>query len=133
MQDWRMRLLLDTSVLIDALRSRRARRRWLAELLRSGHSLETSALNVAEVYAGMRPEEEEPTQAFLEALLCHPITASAGEKAGRLKNQWLRKGRTLTLADTIVAAVAIEQECVLVTDNRRDFPMAEVRVYDLPE
>jgi predicted nucleic acid-binding protein len=128
-----MRLLLDTSVLIDALRSRRARRRWLAELLRAGHSLETSALNVAEVYAGMRPEEEGPTKAFLGALLCHSITPSAGEKAGQLKSQWARRGRTLALADTLVAAVAIGQECVLVTDNRRDFPMAEVRLYEMPE
>ena len=61
-----MRLLLDTSVLIDALRARRERRSWLAELVRAGHSLETSALNVAEVYAGMRPAEEEQTKAFLD-------------------------------------------------------------------
>jgi predicted nucleic acid-binding protein len=128
-----MRLLLDTSVLIDALRARRERRAWLADQLRSGHSLETSALNVAEVYAGMRPEEEMQTKAFLGALFCHPITASAGEKAGRLKNQWARKGRTLTLADTMVAAVAIEQDCALVTDNRKDFPMSEMRSYGLPE
>jgi predicted nucleic acid-binding protein len=123
-----MRLLLDTSVLIDALRARRARRAWLAELVRAGHSLETSALNVAEVYAGMRPEEEVRTKAFLGALLCHSITAGAAETAGRLKNQWARKGRTLTLADTMVAAVAMEQGCVLVTENRKDFPMPEVRL-----
>lgn len=128
-----MRMLLDTSVLIDALRSRRARRAWLAETVRSGHSLETSAWNVAEVYAGMRPDEEERTKAFLGALLCHPVTATAGERAGRLKNQWARRGRTLTLADTIVAAVAIEQGCVLVTDNRKDFPMPEVRLHEMPE
>lgn len=128
-----MRLLLDTSVLIDALRARKERRAWLAEQLLSGHSLETSALNVAEVYAGMRPEEETGTKVFLGALLCHPITASEGEHAGQLKNRWARRGRTLTLADTIVAAVAIEQNCVLVTDNRKDFPMPEMRLYDVPE
>jgi len=126
-----MRLLLDTSVLIDALRSRKARRAWLAELVRSGHSLETSALNVAEVYAGMRPEEEARTKAFIGALLCHSVTPSAGERAGRFKMQWARKGRTLTLADTMVAAVAMEQGCALVTDNRKDFPMAEVRLYEM--
>ena len=128
-----MRLLLDTSILIDALRARGVRRGWLAELVRNGHSLETSALNVAEVYAGMDASEEARTKAFLGALLCHPVTASAGESAGRLKKLWARKGRTLTLADTMVAAVAIEQGCALATDNRRDFPMTEVRLYDVPE
>jgi predicted nucleic acid-binding protein len=128
-----MRLLLDTPVLIDALRSRRGRRAGLAELVRGGHSLETSALNIAEVYAGMRAGEEAQTKVFLGALLCHSITASAAERAGRLKREWARKGRTLTLADMIVAAVAIEQGCALVTDNRKDFPMPDVLLYELPE
>jgi predicted nucleic acid-binding protein len=128
-----MRLLLDTSVLIDALRSRRGRRAWLAELVRAGHRLETSALNLAEVYAGMRPEEEERTRAFLDALFCHDITAGVGEKAGRLKREWAGRGRTLTLADTMVAAVAMERGCALVTDNRKDFPMSELRMFDVAE
>lgn len=128
-----MRLLLDTSVLIDALRSRRTRRTWLAELVREGHSLETSALNIAEVYAGMRPDEEAATKAFLGALLCHSMSSSTGESAGRLKSEWARKGRTLTLADTIAAAVAMEQGCSLISDNRKDFPMPELRLYAMPE
>lgn len=128
-----MRLLLDTSVLIDALRARRARRSWLAELVRAGHSLETSTLNIAEVYAGMRPEEEIKTSAFLGALRANPITTSAAERAGRLKSQWARKGLTLSLADMIVAAVAIEEGCFLATDNRKDFPMPEVRLHEMPE
>lgn len=128
-----MRFLLDTTVLIDALRSRNARRAWLAELVRAGHSLETSALNIAEVYAGMRPEEELRTKELLGALLCHSITASIAEHAGLLKNQWARKGRTLALADTLVAAVTLEQNCTLVTDNRKDFPMRELRMHEMPE
>jgi hypothetical protein len=106
---------------------------WLADLVRAGHSLETSALNVAEVYAGMRPEDENATKEFLGALRTHPITVRAGEKAGRLRNHWSRKGRTLTLADTIVAATAIEQGCELVTDNWKDFPMPELKIRELPK
>lgn len=127
-----MQLLLDTSVLIDALRHRRGRREWLAELVRSGHTLTTSAFNLAEVYAGMRPDEEARTKAFLDPLHCHAITASAAEVAGRLKTQWAKKGHTLTLADTLVAAVALEQGCPLATDNRKHFPMPELHLYPLP-
>ena len=127
-----MRLLLDTSVLIDVLRSRNQRRELLAELARSGHSFATSALNVAEVYAGMRPEEERETETFLDALQCHELSRSAAQIAGAFKNKWGRKGRTLTLADAIVAAVALEHGCVLMTDNRKDFPMPELEYYPLP-
>ena len=128
-----MHLLLDSSVLIDALRLRRGRRQWLAGLVRGGHSLATSTLNIAEVYAGMRPQEEMQTKAFLGALPCYEITASVAEMAGKLKRQWEQKGRTLTLADTIIAAVALQQKCALATDNRKDFPMSDLKLYKLPE
>jgi len=120
-----MRLLLDTSVLIDVLRLRHGRRELLAELARGGHTLATSSLNVAEVYAGMR------TDNFLDALDCYELTAAAGRLAGRLKSKYAGQGRTLTLADTIIAAIAIERRCILMTDNRKDFPMPELDFYDL--
>ena len=128
-----MRLLLDTTVLIDVLRRHRRRPQLLAELIRAGHTLSTSALNIAEVYAGVRPQEEAATELFLGALECHPITRAAARRAGTMKSDWSRKGRTLTLADTLVAAVALENDCHVVTDNGRDFPMPELGLYPLPE
>ncbi len=47
-----MKLLLDASVLIDVLRFRNQRREWLAELVRGGHTLSTTTLNIAELYEG---------------------------------------------------------------------------------
>jgi predicted nucleic acid-binding protein len=128
-----MRLLLDTSVLIDVLRLRLGRRELLAELTRGGHTLATSVLNVAEVYAGVRPGEEAPTEAFLSALDCYELTGTAARLAGNLKNKWSRKGRTITLADAVIAAIALERRCTLMTDNRKDFPMPELEHYPLPE
>lgn len=126
-----MLLLLDSSVLIDTLRERRRRPELLAELVRAGHSLATSSLNIAEVYAGMRATEQSRTDFFLSCLDCFEITRATGKLAGTLKNEWARKGRTLTLADTLVAAVALEQGCTLLTDNRKDFPMPELGCYPL--
>jgi predicted nucleic acid-binding protein len=128
-----MRLLLDTSVLIDVLQLRHGRRELLAELARGGNRLATTALNVAELYAGMLPEEEARAEQFLDALDCYELTAAAGRLAGSLKNKYARKGRTLTLADTIITANAIERQCTLMTDNRKDFPMPELECYDLPK
>jgi predicted nucleic acid-binding protein len=127
-----MKLLLDTSILIDVLRLRNQRREWLAHLVRNGNTVSTTTLNIAELYAGMRPGEEAKTEALLAGLETHELNASDARVAGKLKSVWARKGRTLTLEDTIVAAIAIERGCALVTDNRRDFPMAEVHLYPLP-
>jgi predicted nucleic acid-binding protein len=60
------------------------------------------------------------------------LTGTSGRRAGALKQQWARKGRTLTLADMIVAAIALERGCTLMTDNRKDFPMEELDKFDLP-
>ena len=127
-----MRLLLDTSILIDVLRLKNQRREWLAELVRGGHFLSTTTLNIAEIYAGMRPTEENRTEALLSGLVLYELSGTGARLAGRLKNTWARKGHTLALADTIVAAIAIERSCALVTDNRKDFPMPEVKLYPLP-
>jgi predicted nucleic acid-binding protein len=127
-----MKLLLDTSILIDVLRHRNQRSEWLAELVRGGHTFSTTTLNIAEIYAGMRPAEESRTEALLGGLELYELNGASARLAGRLKNTWARKGHTLTLADAIVAAIAIERGCALLTDNRKDFPMTEVRLYPLP-
>lgn len=124
-----MKILLDTSVLIDVLRARNNRRRVLANLLHEGHSLTTSVLNVAELYAGMRPGEEMQTAELLSGLECIELDKSTARLAGHFKSLWAKKGRTLTLVDTIVAAIAIEHRYTLFTDNRKDFPMPEVHLH----
>src|SRR5512141_317721 len=105
------------------LRQRQDRRQLLTELVRAGHELATSALNVAEVHAGMRPDEESQTEALLDTFECFSISLTTGRLAGRFKRQWAQKGKTLSLPDTLVAAAAVENGCVLITDNIRDFPM----------
>ncbi len=124
-----MKLLLDTTVLIDALRGREDRRRLLAELVESGYGLAISAMNVGEVYAGMRADEAVRTDAFLSSLECYPVTRGVAQKAAALKSAWAVRGRTLTLADMIVAATALEHGLTLMTDNRKDFPMPNMSFY----
>lgn len=127
-----MTVLLDTTVLIDVLRNKRNRRALLAELVESGHTLATAAINIGEVYSGMRPEEQAQTDVFLNSLECYPLTAATARRAGSLKFEWAQKGQTLTLADMIVAATSLEHNLTLMTDNRKDFPLSNLNFYPLP-
>ncbi len=126
-----MILLLDTTVLIDALHPRRTRRAFLADLVRSRHRLATTTINVAEVYAGMRSGEEERTEAFLSDIELYTLTASIARRAGTLKHQHARLGRTFSLADMIVAATALEYDLTLVTDNVKDFDVPGVHLHPM--
>jgi predicted nucleic acid-binding protein len=125
-------ILLDTTILIDVLRARQHRRALLADLVAAGHILATATINIGEVYAGMRSAEAAKTDAFLSSLDSYPLTVAVARRAGSIKNQWALKGRTLTLADMIVAATALEHGLTLMTDNRKDFPLPELKFHSLP-
>ena len=127
-----MKILLDTTVLVDALRARNKRRELLAQLVRQGHELCTTALNVAEVHGGMRPHERSATETFLDAFPSFAIDLVIARSAGDFKSQWARQGRTLGIVDCAIAAAAVEHGCLLATDNRRDFPMPEIKLYPVP-
>jgi predicted nucleic acid-binding protein len=127
-----MELLLDTSVLIDTLRLQHGRKELLAELVEDGNRLATTAINIAEIYSGARAGEEDRTVQLLESLECYAIDAAVGEHAGRLRNFWARRGHVIALPDMFVAAVAIEQGCALLTDNRKHFPMPKLKLFPLP-
>jgi predicted nucleic acid-binding protein len=125
-------LLLDTTVLIDTLRNRNQRRNLLAGLLVSGYALATSTMNIAEVFAGLRPGEEQATRQFLAGLDLIPVSAAIAERAGQLKAAFRRAGETRSIADMIVAATAIENGFSVATDNRKDFQIAGLALFPLP-
>jgi predicted nucleic acid-binding protein len=118
--------LVDTSVIIDVLRGVKGRGEALQQLVADGHLLACTAINVAEVFAGMRPKERAPTAALIDSFEHHDITRSVAEQAGLLRREWATRGRTLTLQDCLIASVALTHGLVLVTDNTKDFPMPEL-------
>lgn len=127
-----MKILLDTSVIIDALRGRRGRRVFLRDLLEEGHELACCAINVAEVYSGMRPREAEATAELIDGLEYVEISREAARHAGELRLEWQRKGKTLSLPDAIMGAVALRRGLTVATDNIRHFSMLPLRLLPLP-
>jgi predicted nucleic acid-binding protein len=128
-----MTILLDSSVLIDALNHRKGRQEFLHELVSRTDRLACCAVTVAEIHAGMRPEEARDTEELLNSLDYVDISRNAARRAGALKRVWAKKGVTIALPDVLIAAVAIEHGLALATDNRKHYPMPELRLIDLPE
>ena len=124
--------LLDTSVIIDVLNGKRDREALLKGLLSQGDLLACCAVNVSEVYAGMRPKEETKTEALLQSLDYYEIKWEVAKRAGLLKRDYSKKGQTLSLTDTTIAAVALEYNLTLITDNLKHYPMPQLKLYPLP-
>jgi predicted nucleic acid-binding protein len=124
--------LADTSFLIDIINDRNGRREFLRELLQPGDTIGCCTFNWIEIYTGMRPGEERVTEAFLGRFRYYDVTRQIAVRAGRLRYEWRRQGQTLSLADATIAAVAIHLSLVLLTDNRRHFPMPDLSMHPLP-
>ena len=128
-----MTYLLDSSVLIDALNDRNGRPQLLAQFSQQDILLACCAVNVTELYMGMRPGEEAKTEKFLRSLEFYPVTWEIAQLAGDIFRQWRQKGQTLSYTDVTIAAVALTHKLVFVTDNQKHFPMPELQLLPLPD
>jgi len=122
------RFLLDTTVLVAQLRGDDEVSDLLLELVSSGHSLCTSCVTVAEIERGIRPKERQTARAILDRLEFLPTTKEAARRAGRYQAEWGRRGRTIHVADALIAGTARAHGAILLTDNVSDFPMRDIRV-----
>jgi len=125
------RLLLDSTVLIDALRGRSAASR-LAGLRRIGTEPWVCAISVEEIWRGLRPNDEPVARRLFNGLRLAPLGLSEGIRAGTWRRQLAQKGITVHQADCLIAAAAVGIEANLATANVADFPMAELSVEHWP-
>jgi predicted nucleic acid-binding protein len=123
--------LLDSTVLIAHLRGDSAATRLLLDLLAENHSLGTSCVNVADVERGVRPRERKSVNALLDRLRYLETTREAAARAGRYQADFGRRGRTIHLADALIAGTARAHGAILVTEDVADFPMRDIRVESL--
>ena len=119
-----MRLVLDTSVLIDHLRGRpKAAAEIIPRAIARGDELWSSYVVRAEVLAGMRNVEEAATRDLLRLLTWVDVDESLSEAAGALGRRFLASHPGIEVADLIVAALAQHLDAELKTTNVKHFPM----------
>jgi tRNA(fMet)-specific endonuclease VapC len=125
------RFLLDTTFIIDVLNNRRNRPAVMRELIADQHELACCPINVTEVYTGLREPERERTEALLRSFELVPISFEAGRLAGELLQTGKVQGKTFSVPDMIIAAVCLTEDLTLITDNRKDFAMPELKLHPL--
>jgi predicted nucleic acid-binding protein len=123
-------LLLDTTVLIDVLRGAPAADRILA--MRLSELPFVCAINVEEVWRGLRLSEVEDAARLIDALPLAELGHAEAKRAGEWRRDYASKGVTLSQADCLIAAAAVGVGARLATGNPKDFPMQEVAVEHWP-
>jgi hypothetical protein len=123
-----MNYLIDTDVIIEILRKDTSLAEKVKELSRQGNLICYCPVTEAEVYHGLRAEEEDKTAYFFSQLECLPIDSDIGKKAGHYLKSY-RKSHNLQLGDALIAATAFCKKACLFTLNVRHYPMTDIKLY----
>jgi predicted nucleic acid-binding protein len=134
-----MRYLLDTNILSNVVKPApsQALLDWMSE--QADEDLFIASLTLAEIRRGVLEKPKGKKRDQLEAWFSGPEGPQAvfagrilpfDEKASliwaRLMVEGKTKGRPRSALDAIIAAVAEANDCVVVTDNERDFEGIEI-------
>ena len=128
------RYLLDTNIISNIVKPEPSESllAWMAE--QADEDLFVSSLTIAEIWRGVLEKPagrkrdqleawfasaEGPSALFTGRVL--PFDERAGLAWARLMAQGKVKGRPRNALDTIIAAIAQVNDCIVVTDNERDF------------
>jgi predicted nucleic acid-binding protein len=123
--------LHDTTVLVEVSRGREPASSWVGRTLRGPDRVCVSVVSVAELFAGLRPALRVEWQGFIDDLMHWDVTNEIAIRAGILRYDLARQGRTILTPDALIAATAGHYGAALVTANIKDFSGIGVDIVQL--
>lgn len=117
--------LVDSSVIIDHFRYSPRVTSVLDECSRKG-ALHLSVLIKAEVLVGTPVADEAAVLEFLANFEMHEVDEELALEGARYRRRYLRSHGT-SLADGIIAATARKYDLVLLSRNKKHFPMEDIK------
>ena len=125
--------LLDSDIIIWHLRGRIEITEMLKDLQRVGLPA-CSAISVLEVQLGVKTKgEEEKTNRFLGTLKIFDVNMEIAKIAAQLIREYKAKGVTIDIPDSIIASTCILHDMILVTYNRKHYPISELKFHLPPQ
>lgn len=118
-------VIIDTDIAIDYLRGNQDAKGLMFSLWDNNKAY-LSILSVYELYAGMKDDEKEDTENFINACNIEPVTIEITKKAGELYRKHRGRGITLTSLDCLINATAIVRKHKIATKNREHYPNKEI-------
>ena len=113
------KILVDTDVLVDFLRGNE---KALSFMKNHAEEIILSSIVVAELYAGIRTNEEDKLDRLISLFPVIPLTSEIARYGGFFKRDF-HKSHGIGLADALIAATAESQGATLKTLNTKHYPM----------
>lgn len=126
-----IRVLLDTTVLIDLSREPELVLPTLRISVLVAGTIGVCAVSVGEFFAGVPVLERPRWERWIADFEYWDISCEAATMAGHFRYDLARRGFALHIADALIAATAITMDATLLTNNVKDFPMPGIRLMRL--
>ena len=115
-------IVIDTSVLIDALHRKQAALRKILKLEETGETLCTTQINVLELYKGVyspiRSERGlQKVKKLLDAFVILSIDEDVYDMFGELSSELRRRGEAIGDFDELIASIALANGAVIVSGD----------------
>jgi predicted nucleic acid-binding protein len=123
-----VRLVLDSTFVIDHLLGQAAAVRRLRDIFEDGDDPIVTEIVVCEVRTGLRPEAEDHLARFLEPMEFVQPGEEVAMTAGRWRADLRRQGRALSHGDALIGASAHALGATVLTRNAKDFALMPVPV-----
>lgn len=118
--------MLDTNFVIDLLRGDRAASDRFGRLFEDGDEPYVNEVVLCELAVGLPSAGDPAFRAFVRAAAFVQPPPEAAIDAGTWRRAARDQGRTLNLADALIAAASVSLGATLITRDRRDFELTPV-------
>lgn len=114
-------IVADTDVLIDFLKGKGGAADRIA--LELNHGLCTTVISAFELWNGAvgSPKRETAVETLIESLIVIPCKAPAAKQAARIRRELEKEGRTMGMADALIAGICVQERAILLTRNTKHF------------
>ena len=119
--------LLDSDVVIEYFKAS-TETVALVEGLGPKSKIAVSVLTVIEVKSGAMPNVEQKIERFFRFVKTVNVNLDIANLASHYMKNWKKKGKTLYLVDASIAATCVLHDLILVTYNKKDYPIKELEM-----
>lgn len=120
--------LLDSDTIIDYLAKRQQAKVLIEKIIQFDETPAVSVLTEIEVKIGVKDAQMPKVSKFFGALEVIPATYDIAQLAIEFIRSWGKKGKVVHLVDACIAATAIVNDLILVTGNKKDYPMEGLKL-----
>lgn len=119
--------LPDTNILVYALKGIEPYATWFSDQINK-NQIVISAVVIAEYLSGANKKEEEVIAYLTSQIDVLPVDLEVSMAGAKYKRDNLKKTKKVWLSDCLIAGTCKVYNAILVTEDKKDFPMKDIRI-----